>query len=110
MDINFVDKKLEKYANDDRLMFRKLGTLRATKFKQRLNDLSNATTLEDVRDLPGNYHELRENRKGEWACSLDNPYRLIFIPQEDPIPEDEDGNYIWDKITAITIIEIIDYH
>jgi len=110
MDINFVDKKLEKYANDDRLMFRKLGTLRATKFKQRLNDLSNATTLEDVRDLPGKYHELRENRKGEWACSLDNPYRLIFMPQEDPIPEDEDGNYIWDKITAITIIEIIDYH
>lgn len=110
MDINFADKKLKKYANDDRLMFRKLGKLRATKYKQRLNDLSNAITLEDVKHLPGKYHELKEDRKGQWACSLDEPYRLIFAPQEDPIPENEDGKYIWDKIMAIIIIEIKDYH
>ena len=110
MDINFADKKLEKYANDDKLMAKKLGNLRAKKYKQRLNDLRNAITLEDIRHAPGKYHELKEDRKGEWACSLDDPYRLIFEPQEDPIPEDKDGKYIWDKITAITIIEIIDYH
>lgn len=110
MDIDFADNKLEKYANNDRLMVRKLGKQRAEKYKKRLNDLNNATTLEDVRYLPGKYHELKEDRKGQWACSLDDPYRLIFEPQEDPIPEDDDGKYIWDQITAITIIEIIDYH
>ena len=87
MDINFADKKLEKYANDDKLMAKKLGNLRAKKYKQRLNDLRNAITLEDIRHAPGKYHELKEDRKGEWACSLDDPYRLIFEPQEDPIPE-----------------------
>lgn len=45
-------------ANDDRLASRKLGSLRASLFGQRLDDIRAATTLEDVRYLPGNYHEL----------------------------------------------------
>ena len=34
----------------------------------------------------GHYHELTGDRKGEWACDLDQPYRLIFEPHEKPIP------------------------
>lgn len=81
-------------ANDDRLATRKLGTIRADLFGQRLDDLRAAVTLEDVRYLPGNYHELKGDRKGQWACDLDQPYRLIFQPHEEPIPEDENGRYI----------------
>ena len=33
--------------------------------------------------------------KGQWACNLDQPYRLIFVPQENPIPTNEDGKCIW---------------
>ncbi|KPA16425.1 killer suppression protein HigA, partial [Candidatus Magnetomorum sp. HK-1] len=60
--------------------------------------------------IPGRYHELKHNRKGQWSCDLDHPYRLIFEPQEKPIPMDKDGKYIWIKITGIEIIEIINYH
>lgn len=42
-----------------------------------------ADTLEDVRYLPGHYHELTESRKEQWACDLDQPYRLIFEPHKD---------------------------
>ncbi len=70
MKITFADKNLEK---------------RAKQFITRLNTLRDATTLEDVRNLPGRFHELTGNRKGKWGCDLDQPYRLVFIPHETPI-------------------------
>jgi proteic killer suppression protein len=48
-----------------------MGQQRARLYNIRLGDLAKATTLEDVRNLPGNYHELKKNRKGQWACDLD---------------------------------------
>ena len=72
--------------------------------------LSFSLTLEDVRYMPGNYHELKNQRKGQWACDLDQPYRLVFTPHEDPIPVNNDGQYIWSEIKGVEIIEIINYH
>ena len=110
MDITFDNNKLKKYANDDRLAVRKPGTQRAELYKKRLDALSFALTLEDVRNAPGRLHELKENRKGQWACDLDHPYRLIFEPHEDPIPANAEGQYIWIEIKGVEIIEIDDYH
>ena len=110
MNITFEKNKLKKYANDDRKAKKDLGKLRAEKYKARLDDLRAASSLEDVRYLPGNYHELKKNRKGQWACDLDQPYRLIFEPHENPIPENDDGQYIWLEIKGVEIIEIEDYH
>ncbi|MEP7197460.1 MAG: type II toxin-antitoxin system RelE/ParE family toxin [Saprospiraceae bacterium] len=110
MEITFTDKKLEKLANNDRKMLKELGKVRATFLRRRLTQLEDATTLEDVRNFPGNYHELTSNRKGQWACDLDQPYRLIFTPHENPIPSNEHGQYIWLEITGVEVIEIINYH
>lgn len=88
----------------------KLGKNRAKKLKARLTQLQAASTLEDVRHLPGNYHELTGDRKGQWACDLDQPYRLIFTPHENPIPVNDDGQYIWVEIKGIEVIEIVNYH
>ena len=110
MDITFADKQLKQLANDDRKMVKALGKIRAKYLRRRLTQLEDAATLEDVRNLPGNYHELKENRKGQWACDLDQPYRLIFTPHESPIPANDDGQYIWLEITGIEVIEIINYH
>jgi len=79
-------------------------------FEIRLDDLRAAESLEDLRYVSGSYHELSQNRKGQWACNLDQPYRLIFKPQENPIPTDNDGKYIWCEIEGIELTEIIDYH
>jgi toxin HigB-1 len=110
MDITFRDKGLKKYANDDRLAIRKLGAKRAHVFKSRLDDLRAAESLEDVRHLPGRYHELAEDRKGQWACDLDHPYRLVFTPHEEPIPSDKHGRYLWIEIKGVEIVEIANYH
>lgn len=110
MKITFSDKKLRKLANDDRLMVKELGKERAKLLRRRLTQLEDAENLEQVRHLPGHYHELTGNRKGQWACDLDQPYRLIFTPHENPIPANEDGQYIWLEITGVEIIEVTNYH
>lgn len=110
MDILFGNNKLEKYANNDREGNKKLGVIRFKIYKRRLDQIRAAKNLEDLRYVPGKFHELKENRKGEWACDLDQPYRLIFTPQENPIPTDNDGKFIWVEIEGVEIIEIQDYH
>lgn len=110
MDITFADTKLEVLANNDRKRLKEFGKLRADKIKTRLAQLSSAANLEEVRCLPGNFHELANNRKGQWACDLDQPYRLVFTPHEKPIPTNGHGQYIWMEITGIEVIEIVNYH
>ncbi|OFY39389.1 MAG: killer suppression protein HigA [Bacteroidetes bacterium GWF2_40_14] len=110
MNITFRTNKLERIANNPAKCHKELGTTCAKRFQIRLEALRLAVTLEDVRNLPGHFHELTENRKGQWACDLEQPYRLIFEPHEDPVPEDANGICIWCEIKGIEIIEITDYH
>lgn len=110
VDITFDDNNLEKFANNDRVGQKKLGAIRFKKYKQRLDQLKASKTLEDVRNQPGRFHELTGDRKGQWACDLDNPFRLIFKPQENPIPTDDNGKYIWIEILGVEVVEIKDYH
>lgn len=101
MEISFRYKKLERLANDERKLIKEYGKQRAYKFKKRIGQLSFAKTLEDVRFLPGRFHELINDRKGQWACDLDQPYRLIFKPHNMPIPTDEHGKFIWIEIIGV---------
>lgn len=110
MQILFQNKKLEKLVENGSKLFKELGQRRAKLLLIRLQALSVAETLEDVRNIPGNFHELTQDRKGQWACDLDQPYRLIFEPHERPIPSNDDGQYIWLEIKGVEIVEITNYH
>ena len=110
MEIYFQNKRLQKLASDIQKCKKEFGVLRTKLFYRRLNDLYMAETLENVRNLPGHFHELTGNRKGYWACDLDQPYRLIFEPHEKPIKTDDNGRYQWIEITSIDIDEITNYH
>ena len=110
MDITYKNKSLKRCAEDERYSKRELGSTRSELYVRRIGDLMAAETLEDVRHLPGHYHELKHNRKGQWACELDQPYRLIFEPHEKPIPINEDGQYVWLEIKGVEIQEIDNYH
>lgn len=110
MDIRFGDRKLKKFANSDRDGQKKLGQKRFKLYKKRLDQIKAAKSLEDLRYAPGRFHELTGNLKGQWACDLDHPYRLLFTPQENPIPTDAHGKFIWVQILGVEIINIQDYH
>lgn len=110
MEVEFRDKKLHRCSEDESFGRKKLGEERYRKYMQRIGDLLAADSLEDVRNIPGRYHELIGDRKRQWACDLDHPYRLIFTAHERPIPTDKAGKYVWIEITAVDIIEIDNYH
>ena len=91
-------------------MVQKQGPIRANKIRQRLDDLRAADTLFDMKFLGGRCHELKGDRSGELSLDLDHPYRLIFIPNNNPTPNLPDGGLDWKQITSVLIIDIEDTH
>lgn len=63
-----------------------------------------------LKGLPGNLHPLKIDRKGQWAMSLEGLKRLSFKPIGDPLPVTKDGRLELDKVTAIRVVDIGDYH
>jgi len=108
--ITFQDKDFEDECNSDKLLRRRQGTIRAKKIRQRLNDLEAADNLEVMRLLPGRCHELTENRHGQLSLDLDHPWRLIFVPADEPPALKADGGMDWIRIAIIKIIGIEDTH
>ena len=103
MNITYKTKHLQKCAEDAKYSLKHLGANNSDTYTKRITQLASAGTLEDVRRLPGNFHELTGNRKGQWACSLDKNYRIVFEPHEDPIPTNDSGQYIWCEIKGVEI-------
>lgn len=111
MEVFFHTKKLEKNCNSEREMLKTYGAPRAKKLKTRLMELRAADHLAQIpRVPPPRCHELSNDRKGELSVDLDHPYRLIFIPANNPIPRKEDGGLNWEAVTQIEILEIVDPH
>lgn len=52
----------------------------------------------------GKDRELTGNRKGQWACSLDQPNRLITKGAE------PNETVVWSNVSVATVLEIVDYH
>ena len=80
------------------------------KIKQRLDDMAMADNLQELMQLPGRHHPLKGERKGQFACNLEHPYRMIYEPADDPLPIDDTNALIYEKVTIVEIIEITDYH
>jgi len=111
MNILFKTKKFQKECNNHKLLIRAQGPKRADLIRRRLDDLSAAVSLQDMRYLPqARCHELKGNKAGQLSVDLDHPYRLIFRPANEPIPKKPDGGLDWSKVTAIEIIGVEDTH
>jgi proteic killer suppression protein len=92
-------------------MLKQLGRVMADRLQQRLMELNAAETLADVSHLPPpRCHELSGNRSGHFSVDLEQPYRLLFIPADDPIPLKEDGGIDLSQVREIEIIKIEDTH
>ena len=110
MDILFENKSFQDECNNQRALQKKQGNIRAKKIRQRLDDLAAADNLQVIRNLPGRCHELKGDRKGQFSLDLDHPYRLIFIPADQPPALKEDGGIDWENVERIKIIGIEDTH
>ena len=50
------------------------------------------------------------NRAGQFSIDVKHPYRLICVPDHNPIPLKTDGGIDRSRVTAILIVGIIDTH
>jgi len=78
--------------------------------KRRLATLGAAPTMRDLDGAPGKFHPLSANRSGQFALHLWGQFRLIFVPDHDPIPTTDDGGIDQAHVTRISITEVVDYH
>ena len=95
MGILFKMKKFQKECNKQKTLIRVYGQRRAKLIRRRLDELMAATTIEDIRRLPGpRCHELKGNRSGQLSVNLDYLYRLIFGPaNDDEFVKSQEFNY-----------------
>jgi len=111
VDVYFRTSKFRKQTQTSETARREWGERRGKLLRRRLDELAAAPNLETMKKLPGaRCHELTGNLKGKLAVDLDHPYRLLFEPAHDPMPCKDDGGLDWAKVTAITVLEITDYH
>jgi proteic killer suppression protein len=111
LDISFKNRKLEDEFNSEVNLIKAYNVPRAKKIMTRMELFIAADHLGMVPAIkPENCHPLKGKRKGQFAVDLDQPYRLIFEPDHDPVPLKEDGGVDLEKVSAIKILEVIDYH
>lgn len=111
MEINFRNTKLQKIFESESSLKRKFGTRRALIIASHMNVIEPLPSLAMIPTVrPIRCHQLREDRDEQFAIDIGQPYRLIFEVDHDPIPRDKFGGIDRERVTAIKIIEVIDYH
>jgi plasmid maintenance system killer protein len=108
--IEFTTEKLRKEFEDGRVLQRERGVVQAKKIMTRLMQLEGALTLEQLRNQPGHFHALTEDKSGWLACDLDQPFRLIFEVANVPVPQLDAGGIDWSKVTQVRILGVLNYH
>ena len=102
--IEFRNKELELCATDEAYALRRMGQKRAKCYKDRILSVRTALNFAELLHVPGRFHELLGNRKGQWACDLDQPYRLIIKGTE------PNKVVVWTEVDEAEVLEIVDYH
>ena len=107
MKVNFKNNKLKKECENPAIAQKQYGINMKYKLTLRVNELRAAKDLSDIAKNArvNGFHELKGDRKKEYAVTLVEPYRLVFTTDEESIKE---TTYI--NIKCIKIEEVVDYH
>ncbi len=59
---------------------------------------------------PDRRHQLVGDRNEQFAVDLVHPRRLVFAADHQPVPRRDDGGIDTEQVTAIRILDVVDYH
>ena len=104
------DVRLKKICEDMAVRQRLFQESASDKLALRLDDLRAAPNMEMARRLPGNWEELKGDRRGQFSCRLGNKLRLIVKPTRQPPPLKSDGGLDWPAVDALTVTVVVNYH
>ncbi len=111
MDIMFSSNKLRRQLSESKVIDKAYGRDRAKRVRMVMNTLRAAPNLgvfAPPYSKPYRCHELKGNRKGQFALDLGHPFRLTLCPMDGN--DLEDGKLNWQTITVIQIKKVEDYH
>lgn len=109
MQLTFKSTKLEREFSDEKRLKKVYGE-QAAVIMRRLAVLEAATNLAMVPVArPERCHLMTGDRAGKFAVDLKQPYRLVFEPNP-PVPRLPDGSIDRTRVTAVVILEVVDYH
>jgi toxin HigB-1 len=110
MDLSFATRKLERELSDERTMKKAYGE-RSRPLQNRIAVLVAAEKLADVpKGPPGWLEQLKADRDEQFSVVLSKNWRLISVVDHNPIPRLGDGGIDLNRVTAIKLIEVVDYH
>lgn len=98
MEIRFKDNKIKSICSTKAKAIIEIGAEKTRTLFFRLQQIEAAISLDELKCIPGKFHELGGDRKGQWSCSLNANWRLVFTPIEE------------EAILIAIIEEITDYH
>jgi toxin HigB-1 len=108
MKITFENEDYKTLCEQNNIAQRKLGPQMAKKLRARLAELMAASSVAEL--CAGRPHPLKGDRAGQFALDLVHPRRLVFEPDQDPVPFKDDGGIDWSQVTQVCIVWIGDYH
>ena len=110
MEVSYKNRKVQKiFASPDSLK-KKYNRL-ADNILKRLDTIEKAPCLDDVPKVaPVLCHQLTEDRDEQFAVWVDERYRLVFEVDHDMIPRMSDGGIDLKAVTAVVVVEVVDYH
>jgi proteic killer suppression protein len=111
MEVSFRNRRVARTFSSEVRLRRDFGERMARAIMIRMAVLIAAEALSLVPTTkPIRRHQLKGDRDDHFAVDLVHPYRLVFEPDHDPIPRLEDGGINLEAVSAIRILEVIDYH
>ena len=111
MKVGIATRRLAKVLSSEREMNRQFGRQMSKALAGRLAVLRNAPNLVAVPTRkPERRHALKGQRTGQHTVDLVHGYRLVFTAAHAPLPERPGGGLDEEQVTAITIVDVVDYH
>lgn len=110
MKIDFASSKLRRQLESEKEMKKAFGD-RANRLKMRMAVLEQAENLGEIpTDPPDRCHQLDGDWAGCFSVVVNGNWRLVFEPNQDPIPILDNGGIDRAAVVAIRILAVVDYH
>lgn len=90
-----LSTKISKSLSSTRKINQKYGEL-AKPIISKLNMIKDITDYRQLRNLPGNFHELKYQAENTYAVTLKHPHRLVMR--------------LCDDRQSVCILDVVDYH
>lgn len=111
MEISFDNEKTRMLLENEKALKRNFGAQVAKAIMKMMALLRAVDNLFEIRQWKSiGLHELERDRAGQFAVSIKEGKRLLFVPDHDPVASRDDGRVDWTEIRRITIVGIVDYH